>query len=224
MTAAPIVYLVASVLFWVSAAYYRWSIGPTLLVEPDEGMILAATSWVPATIAGAAVYAAARLPGSDTASDPLGALLPAAKALAVALITLPFVLQGAPAVVAPRPVQVFAVATCNGELALGSMVDLRMAVQWVPSAPYGEVDWDESVTVAMVNGQGIAPLEVPPLLPDGYLFHRRYLAAGSVAEDAVETGQTFANEFRLALFRAVTLGASPISTTTVRAELEICSS
>jgi hypothetical protein len=209
--------------FWVFAAYYRWSAGSHLLVSAEEGMTLAATSWVPAAIVGAAVYAAARPPVENKTADPVSALRPAAKALAAALIALPFVLQGVPAVVAPRLVEVNVVTTCNGDPMLGTMVDMRMAVQWVPSAPYDDVDRGDSFTIAMVNGQAITPLELPALIPHDRYFHRRYLMAGSTAQETGEAGQAFTHGLRYALFRAATLGASPQPGMDVRAEMEICS-
>ncbi|KSW29443.1 hypothetical protein [Cellulomonas sp. B6] len=220
MTLAPLAFLVASVIFWVSAAYFRWMVGAVTLASPEDGMTLAATSWLPASLVGAAVYAAAG-PAEETGT-PCSTLQGGAKASAAALIVLPFVLQGVPNVVAPRALQVFAVVHCHGTPMLGTLVDHDMAVQWIPSAADVDVDWEQSSTVAIVNGQAITPLEVPPLLPSGSYFHRRYLMEGTTAVDSGRTGQTFANEYRSALFRAFTLGASPLPNTAVRAELEVC--
>ena len=63
---------------------------------------------------------------------------------------------------------------------------------------------------------------MPPLLPDGYYFHRRYLMEGHVAVDQGSTGQTFADEYRDTMLRAITLGSSPLPSTEVRAQVETC--
>ena len=158
MVSAPLVYLVTSVWFWVSAAYYRWSLGSSVIVGPEDGMTLAATSWLPAVVVGASVYSASLANVERDGTERRGAARAGAKALAVAFVALPFVLQGVPEVVAPRLVQVHVVLNCHGQPTPGHFVDVDMAIQWVPSARDDEVDWADGQTIAMLYGQAISPL------------------------------------------------------------------
>jgi hypothetical protein len=223
MVLGPLLYLVASAFFWISAAYFCWTIGSTVVAGPEEGMTLTAISWLPATFAGAAIYVSSTPHGTEdqrvATTWPKGA----ARAVGAALVVLPFVLQGVPEVLAPRLVQVSTVPVCGDTKAPERMIALNMAVQWVPSSTVEALDWNESETIAIVNGQAITPLKVPPMLPHEHQFHRRYLLEGSSASGRGNTGQTFEHEYRDTLFRALTLGAAPLPETSVRAEVDLCS-